>query len=390
MNQTLYLGFDVHKDSIVIAYALSGGGDPKLYGKCGGSNLAVERTLNRICKRFEVEKRNIRIAYEAGPTGFVLVRLLLQLGYDTIVVAPSKMERAAGDKIKTDKRDAIKIAKQLRGESLSGIYIPDAKNEAVRDLCRARTDASEDLRKDKQRLGSFLIRHGITYSGKTNWSEAHMRYLRKTRFCDPALNFVLEDYIRAVDDGFRRIAALRAKLEEIVEGWAGKVFVDALKAFRSFDTVAAMTVVSEIGDFNRFKHPRQLMSYLGLVPSEETSNQSRRQGAITKCGNSHVRWMLAECAQNYRHDPKVSPQLSKRQEGQPRKVKDLSWRAQVRLNYRFNRLCARQLRYNKVIIAIARELSAFIWELFTSGIVPRAVPITAKPVARTPAPSKFS
>jgi transposase len=373
MNEILYLGFDVHKDSVVIAYALGSGGEPKHYGKCASSNLAVERALNRICKKFGVDKQDIRIAYEAGPSGFILVRRLLQLGYDTIVVAPSKMERAPGEKIKTDRRDALKLAKQLRGQALTGIYIPNARNEAVRDLCRARTDASEDLRQHKQRLGAFLLRQGVNYTGKTKWTQGHMNYLRKTRFADAALNFVLEDYIQAVEDTVIRIKALKEKLEEVLKDWQRKVHVDALKAFRSFDTVAAMTIVSEIGDFTRFTHPRQLMAYLGLVPSEATSANHRRQGGITKCGNSHVRWMLAEAAQNYRHDPKVSPQLSQRQEGQPRAVKQLSWRAQIRLNYRFKRLGARQLRYNKVIIAVARELSAFIWELFTSGIVPQPV-----------------
>ena len=165
-NDILYIGFDVHKNSVAIACVRSSDvDDPKFYGSCGGSNLAVERALNRLCKKFDVTKKQVRIAYEAGPTGFVLVRRLRQLGYDTIVVAPSKMERAAGEKVKTDKKDAIKIARQLRGNMLKGIYVPDAKTEAVRDLCRARTDASEDLRRDKQRLCAFLLRQGMRYDG---------------------------------------------------------------------------------------------------------------------------------------------------------------------------------------------------------------------------------
>lgn len=200
-NDILNIGFDVHKNSIAIACALaSDADDPKFHGSCGGSNLAVERALNRICKKFNVAKSQIRIAYEAGPTGFVLVRRLRQLGYDTIVVAPSKMERAAGEKVRTDRKDAIKIARQLRGKMLTGIYIPEAKTEAVRDLCRARTDASEDLRADKQRLCAFLLRQGMSYGGKTNWTEAHMRYLRKVKLADPVLDQILEDYIRTINE----------------------------------------------------------------------------------------------------------------------------------------------------------------------------------------------
>ena len=365
MTSTLYIGLDVHKDSITVATATDGGGDPKIYGKWKGSNLAVERGLSKLCKTLGVEDRSdIRIAYEAGPTGFVLVRRLLKLGYDTIVVAPSKMEKASGDKIKTDKRDAKKIALQLRGQQLSGIYIPDPTNEAIRDLCRARTEATDDLKRDKQRLGALLLRHGIHYDGKTNWTQAHMNYLRRTRLSHPALNFVLEDHIKAIDDGIARVASLKQKMEELLTEWEGEEHVKALKSFKGFDTVAAMTVVSEIGDFSRFKHPRQLMGYLGLVPGENSTGDTRRQGSITKCGNSHVRWMLVECAQHYRTDPKVGPALSQRQKGQSRQVKDISWKAQNRLNLRFKRLLARKLNRNKVIVAIARELSAFIWELF--------------------------
>lgn len=366
-NDILYIGFDVHKNSVAIACVRSSDADdPKFHGSCGGSNLAVERALNRICKKFDVTKKQIRIAYEAGPTGFVLVRRLKQLGYDTIVVAPSKMERAAGEKVKTDKKDAIKIARQLRGNMLKGIYIPEAKTEAVRDLCRIRTDASEDLRRDKQRLCAFLLRQGMPYDGKTNWTDAHMRYLRKVKLADPVLDQILEDYLRTIDEAICRVDHLEERLEEVLLEWKeGAPYVKALKAFRGFQTVAAMTIVSELGSLRRFKHPRQLMGYLGLVTGEESTGDRRRQGSITKCGNSHVRWILVECAQHYRHDPKVSPPLSKRQDGQSREVKDISWRAQNRLNYRYKRLSARKLNRNKVIIAMARELSAFIWELFT-------------------------
>ena len=358
-----YIGLDVHKSSISVAYALADREEPIFYGKLGGSNQCLERGLRKMLKSLGLNKAEVSIVYEAGPCGFVAARRLLQLGYQVIVAAPSKIERAPGDKIKTDRRDALKLARLLRSGDLAAVHIPEVADEAIRDVCRARTDASEDARKAKQRLGAFLLRNGIHYTGKTAWTPAHMRYLRELKLPFESQHIVLEEYLLAIDRALDRVERLEKQMEQLLADWERAPFVEALTAFRGFQRVAAMTVVSEIGDFSRFEHPRQLMAFLGLVPGENSSGPRRRQGAITKCGNSHARWMLVECAHHYDKAPKVSVPLSKRQEGQSKEVKELSWRAQNRLHGRFARLAMRQLNRNKVVVAVARELCGFIWEL---------------------------
>lgn len=363
MKIKLYLGLDVHKNSIVIATAPADGSEPQSYGKWGGSNLSVERGLLKILKRFGLQKDEISIVYEAGPSGFVLARRMIQLGYHCIIVAPSEVPSKAGDRVKTDKRDARKLARLHRAGELSAIHIPEPHDEAVRDLCRARTDAMQALARAKQQLGMFMLRNGNRYDGKTTWTQAHMNYLRRTRMQHPAQQLVLEEYILEVDALTERVARIEAQMIEFLPKWEREPYVRALMAFKGFKEVAAMTVISELGDLSRFKHPRQLMGYLGLVPEEASSGERRRQGGITKTGNGHARWMLIECASHYSHAPKVSPQLSARQAGQSREVRCISWRAQNRLSYRFRCLAARQLHRNKVVVAIARELCGFLWEL---------------------------
>lgn len=363
-KSTYYIGLDVHKETIAIAYTCEGSRqEATYYGTCGGSNLAVERALRALAKKLGVKLQELKVCYEAGPTGFVLARRLNQLGVHCTVMSPSKTERKPNEKIKTDKRDAIKIAKLLRNNDITEVRIPPALDEAMRDLCRARTDASDDLSRAKQRLGSFLLRNGFRYDGKTKWTPAHMRYLRHLTLPDPTQNLVLEGYLQTIDRCMEQIRFFEDKMIEVLADWEWKPIVEALMACKGFKEVAAMTLIAELGDLRRFQSPRQLMAFLGLVPSEETSGGKRRQGSITKCGNSHARWMLCESAQAYRRPPKISSALSKRQEGQPQKVKALSWRIQQRLTKRYARLRARGIRDSKCIVALARELSAFIWEL---------------------------
>ncbi|MCB1230218.1 MAG: IS110 family transposase [Verrucomicrobiae bacterium] len=363
MKIKLYVGLDVHKNSIVVATALDRGGEPQAYGKWGGSNLAVERGLLKLRKSFGVDKSEISLVYEAGPSGFVLVRRLSQLGYHCIVVAPSEVPSKAGDRVKTDKRDARKLARLHRAGELTAIHVPAARDEAVRDLCRARTDAMQALARAKQQLGMFMLRNGFRYDGKTNWTQAHLNYLRRTPMPHPAQQLVLEEYLLEVDALTQRVARIEAHMIELLPSWEREPYVRALMACKGFKEVAAMTVISELGDLSRFTHPRQLMGYLGLVPEEASSGERRRQGGITKTGNGHARWMLIECASHYSHAPRVSPQLSARQAGQSREVRAIAWRAQNRLNARFKRLAARQLHRNKIVVAVARELCGFIWEL---------------------------
>ena len=367
MKIKLHIGLDVHKNSVVIATANFRGDDPEHYGKWGGSLLSSERGLVRLLKKFDLEKDEVRICYEAGPTGFTLARRLIQIGYDCIVVAPSEIPKKSGEKIKTDRRDARKLARLLRAGELTGIHIPTPKNEAVRDLVRARTDASEARTKCRQQLAMFLLRNGVHYQINTKWGSSHMNHLRRLKLNDPAQNIVLEEYIMAIDAAHDRVTRLEEQMQQQLEHWDGKPYVEALMAFRGFKVVAAMIIIAELGDLSRFDHPRQLMNYLGIVPGEESTGTKRRQGAITKCGNGHARWMLIESASHYRHQPKVGQELSKRQAGQSREIKALSWRTQNRLCFRFRALSARGIHRNKVVVAVARELSAFIWEMHQTG-----------------------
>lgn len=364
MKKTYYIGLDVHKESIAIAWTENGSRKtPTYWGECGGSNLAAERTLRKVAKKLGVKLQDLKVCYEAGPSGFVLARRLLQLGVECVVMSPSKTQRKPNEKIKTDKRDAINIAKLFRNGDITEVRIPPALDEAVRDVCRARTDASDDLARSKQRLNSFLLRNGIRYSGKARWTPAHLRYLRHLTLPDPVQNLVLEEYLQAIDSGYERVERLVERMKELLVDWEWEPVVRALMACKGFQEVAAMTLISELGDLRRFDHPRKLMAFLGLVPGEYTSGDKRRQNSITKCGNSHARWMLVECSQHYRKAPKIGAALSKRQDGQSKKVKELSWRMQHRLHKRYVKLKARGKRENKAIVAIARELSAFIWEL---------------------------
>jgi len=305
----------------------------------------------------------MRACYEAGPCGFGIARRLKQLGVECEVVAPSLTPTRAGERVKTDKRDARKLARLLRAGELTPVYIPEPTDEAIRDLCRARTDAVDDRRRSRHRLKGFLLRHGYRYQGKSAWSGAHMRYLRELVLPHPAMKVILEEYLMAIQAAGEQVQRCEVAMRDLLEQWRLAPAVRALMAMKGFQTVAAMILGSELGAINRFTHPRQVMAYLGLIPSENTSSDKRRQGAITKCGNAHARWLLVECAQHYVAPPKVSKELSRRQQDQPREVRAISWRAQNRLHGRFRRLAARRLQRNKALVAIARELCGFIWEL---------------------------
>jgi transposase len=359
----VYIGIDAHKESNTVALAFAGTEPPELYGKAPADLRSFEAVLRRIMKKYELTKEDVALCYEAGPTGFVLARRLIKLGFDCIVVAPSKIPTPSGDRVKTDRRDARKLARLLRVGELSGIHIPAVEDEVIRDVCRGRTDAVNSLARTKKQLLSFLLRNGYRYKGKAHWSEPHMRYLRELILADPAQKVVLEEYLQRIDFAVKQVERMDGQMEALLQTWSRKPLVDALMGFKGFKRTAAMVIVSEIGHFGRFKHPKQLMAYLGLVPSEDSSGGRRKQGAITKCGNSHARWMLVESAEHYRKPPKIAKGLSVRQEGLSREVKIISWHAQNRLNKRWYRLAFKGMHPNKIRVAVARELSSYIWDL---------------------------
>ena len=358
----LYLGLDVHKDSITIAIAPAGrASEIRVFGTITNDLHALERALARIRKAHPGSP--LEVAYEAGPCGFGIARRLKQLDVPCLVAAPSLIPKQPGAPFKTDKRDARTIARLLRAGELVAVYIPEPTDEAIRDLCRARTDAIDDLRRCRLRLKSFLLRHGYRYQGKANWSQPHLRYLRELVLPHPAMKTILEEYLQGIDAAHDRVGRIEQSMQTLLAGWRLHPAVAALMAFRGFQLVAAMITVSELGDIHRFNHPRQLMTYLGLVSTEHSSGPRQHLGAISRCGNGHARWLLTECAEHYVRPPKVSKELARRQEGQPAHIRALSWKAQNRLHLRFNRLLARRLARNKAKVAVARELCGFVWAL---------------------------
>jgi transposase len=376
MKNQKYVGLDVHKDTTVIAVAEGERmGEVRLYGKISSDLNKTVDTLRKI----RGETGVLHVAYEAGPTGFVLYRRLQQLEIDCIVVAPSKTPTAKGGRQKTDRRDALQLARLHRAGELSGIHVPDAVDESLRDLTRARSDASRDLKRAKQRLKSFLLRQGFHYTGKANWSEAHQRYLRELALPLPALKSVLEEYLLAITEGTTRLTRLEELVAAQVSQWRRYPAVRALMCLRGFELVAASLLVAELSDVRRFAHPRGLMAYLGLVPREESTGDSRRLGAITKAGNAQARWILVEAVQSASNPPRVSAPLTLRQEGQPQAYRALAWKVQLRLHKRYWHLTRRGVMAGKVKIALARELAGFVWDLLRQVPAPVSRSATRRP-----------
>jgi transposase len=361
-KELLFVGLDVHAKTITVALAEGGGGEARLYGALANDLHALEKVFARLKKAHP--ESELRVCYEAGPTGFVLARRCAQLRIHGTVVAPSLIPTRSGERIKTDRRDALKLARLHRAGELTAVHVPEASDEAMRDLCRARTDAVQDLRRGRAQLKAFLLRHGYRYTGKSAWSEAHQRYLRELVLPHPAQRVVLEDALASITGAGERIARLEEAMRALLESWPMKPVVEAVMGLRGFALVGAMVLVSELGGAWRFEHPRQLMAYLGLVPTENTSCDKRRQGQITKAGNGHARWLLIEAAQHYRLSPKVSKELSVRQQGLSAEVKACSWKAQTRLHQRMMQLLSRGKERNKVTVAVARELCGFVWHIF--------------------------
>jgi transposase len=359
-RKILYVGLDVHKNSTDVAIATDrSNGKVRSYGKIASTPDA----LNKLVKKLQVDDKQLRFVYEAGPCGYQIYRHLDAKGIHCHVVAPSMIPRRSGDRIKTDRRDAINLVRLFRAGELTSIYVPTTEDEAIRDLLRCRDDMKRFERKARQRLLSFLLRHGHQYSGKKNWTKGFYNWLATVKFSHSAQQITLQEYIELTNECSQRIKRITEQIQVHVEEWSRAEFVKAYQALRGVSHIVAARVVSEIGDMRRFPTPKQLMAYLGLIPSEHSSGKSVRRGPITKTGNSHVRRALIEAAWTYKMQARISSILLKRQQGLPKSVCDISWKAQNRLCARYRWLIARGKSRQTVVTAIARELSAFIWAI---------------------------
>jgi transposase len=357
---TLFIGLDVHKDFISVAYAPEKRSSEVIFlGPIG----TRQRDIDKLIRSLKAKAQRLLLAYEAGPCGYSLHRYLTKNGLDCIVVAPSLIPKKAGDRVKTDRRDAVQLARLLRSGDLNPIYVPQPEDEAIRDLCRARQDAVCDLKDAKVRLKSFLLRLNIRYVGRANWNQAHLRWISRVVCPTPAQQIVFQEYLRAVSQRTQQVATLEAELEEVAKTWRLYPLVEALQGLRGLQFTTAVTIAAEPGDATRFGNPRQAMAYLGLTPSEYSSGNTRHLSHITKAGNCHARRALIESAWAYRYPAKVSPSIQLRLEGLPKPIQEIAWKAQLRLCKRYRRLAARGKNHNVVVTAIARELVGFIWAI---------------------------
>jgi transposase len=359
-SSTLYVGLDVHKDSSAVAYVVQDyGAEVVSLGTIGTRQCDSDQLIRKM----QSKSKHLIFVYEAGPCGYWLYRYLTQKGHVCWVVTPSLIPKKPGDRVKTNRRDAIKLARLMRSGDLTPVYVPEVDDEAMRDLCRAREDTIRDLKAAKFRLKAFLLRHDIRYIGRATCSPAHLRWLSEVVCPTPAQQIVFQEYVRAITEHTERLQRLEQELQAQVKTWRLAPVVEALQALRGVQFTVAVTTVAELGDLTRFENPRQLMSYLGLTPSEYSTGERRRQGGLTKAGNTHARRALIEGAWAYRYPAKVSRHLQLRLEKVSKPIQDLSWKAQVRLCKRYRQLSARGKNANLVVVAIARALIAFMWAI---------------------------
>jgi transposase len=383
----LFVGLDVHNDSIAVAIAPSDSAEVRSYGIIGGQHADVLQLAKRLLKAHPGAW--LQFCYEAGPHGFPLCRCLRDAGFECIIVAPSKVPRKPGERVKTDRRDALQLARLYRAGELTAIYVPDPEDEAIRDLIRGRYQVGKARHRARQQLKMFLLRHNRRYGGKTPWTPAHQRYLARVQMPFAAQQIVFQEMVNVISEATTRLEHFEQEIQRAVPGWRWEPAVQALMSLRGFNLLHAATLVAELGDFNRFAHPSQLMSYLGLVPSEHTSGPDRQQGGITKMGNGPARRALIEAAWQYRAPAALSPPLKKRQEGLPKTITDISWNAQRRLHYRYRHLTRTGKKKAQVAVtAVARELSGFAWAI-ARQVQPRATGARSAS-RRRPAPTSLA
>jgi transposase len=355
-----YVAFDTAKMRHAVAIAEDGRtGEVRFLGEIENTEAATVKLAKKLASRF----RHLTFCYEAGPTGYELYRLIKRLGHDCIVVAPSLIPKKPGDRVKTNRRDALSLAKLLRAGELTAVWVPDARHEAMRDLTRAREAAVEDLTSKRQQVLSLLLRLGRHYAGKRNWTRMHMNWLASQKLDHVEQRIAFEEMLLAVREAQARVTRLEQAIRAALPDWSLAEVVTALMAMRGFDLVSASAFLAEMGDLSRFPTARDLMGYLGLVPSEQSTGEKVKRAGITKAGNRRARRILVECSWSYRHPPRLGKEKLSKVAAVPRDVREIAWKAQHRLAARYRALTRNGKKPTVVVTAIARELSGFIWAI---------------------------
>ena len=355
-----FIGIDTSKLTNAVAIADVGrNGEVRYVGEIPNTEAATRKLVAKFAARYD----KLTFCYEAGPTGYGLYRLIKNLDHECIVVAPSLTPKKPGDRVKTNRRDGVNLAKLLRAGELTAVWVPDERHEAMRDLSRARLAAHKDLRGKRQQIMSMMLRLGRIYPGKKTWGPAHMEWLMRQKLEQREQRIAFEELMESVRQESERVQRLGQSIREAVPEWSLAEVVTALQAVRGIDLITAVTVLAETGDLSRFSNARELMGYLGIVPSEHSTGDTVKRGGITKAGNGRARRVLVEAAWSYRHPPRVSREKQAKVAAAPKSVREIAWKAQVRLCGRYRSLSRKGKHPAIVVTAIARELSAFIWAI---------------------------
>jgi transposase len=358
---TKYVGLDVSKSKIAVAIAEEGRQEPRYWGTIDHTKEAVRKLMERLRTAEDIV---LEVCYEAGPTGYALYRWLLEMGISCTVVAPSLIPKRSGDRVKTDKRDALRLAQLFRAGELVSVYTPTPEDEALRDLVRAREDAKEDLNRHKQRLGKFLLRYQLADpKGSNPWTHAYEEWLDTVKFEDDCQRLTFQEYRRSIQETKERIKRYDEEIKRQSETHTQAPLIQALQALRGVAVLTATTLASEICNISRFPSPSAFMSYCGLVPSESSSGNSQWRGRITKAGNAHLRRILVEAAWSYRYSPIVARKMRERTTGLPPEVQLISWTAQNRLHKKYKNMLRMGKHKGTIAAAIARELAGFVWAI---------------------------
>ena len=364
-----FVAFDTSKLRNAVAIADAGrAGEVRFLGEIENTEAATAKLVRKLAAKY----RRLTFCYEAGPTGYGLYRQIKSLGHECMVVAPSLIPKKPGERVKTNRRDALSLVKQLRAGDLTAVWVPDPRHEAMRDLTRARETAVEDLRCKRQQVSAFLLRQGLHYPGERTWTKTHKGWLASQKLEYAEQRIAFEEMLLAMRQAQDRIERLEQAIRAAVPDWSLAEVVTAVMAMRGIDFISATAFLAEIGDLSRFPTPRELMAYLGLVPSEHSTGDTVRRGPITKAGNRRARRILVECSWSYQHPPRVGKQKQERVAAAPRAVREIAWKAQCRLSARYRALTRKGKLKTVAVTAVARELSAFIWAINREIANPRA------------------